>query len=79
MEKLRKMILHKTIYDMRHIKRYSSTLAKPLSQLFNQPKSKFQFFIKNQTVSKLFMLIHIHVNNTLGKCVLISSMKIYIQ
>lgn len=62
MNKLRNMILRKfinTTYDMQHVKRYSNALAKPLSQLFNQPKSTLKFFIKNQTVSNLFMLIYI--------------------
>lgn len=49
------MILRKTIYDVRHcrhLKRYNVTLAKPLSELFNNPKSKFKFFVKKHTVSK---------------------------
>ncbi|XP_025206949.1 mitochondrial intermediate peptidase [Melanaphis sacchari] len=43
------MILRKTIHDVRYAKRYSVALAKPLSELFNQPKPKFKFFVKNQT------------------------------
>lgn len=46
------MILRKMIYDVRHLKRYSVSLAKPLSEQFNQPTSTFKFFVKNQTVSK---------------------------
>ncbi|VVC37986.1 Hypothetical protein CINCED_3A021172 [Cinara cedri] len=52
MDKLRNMILRKTVYDIRHsgyLKRCNVTLAKPLSELFNYPKSKFKFFAKNQT------------------------------
>ncbi|KAE9540018.1 hypothetical protein AGLY_005270 [Aphis glycines] len=43
------MILRKTIHDVRCAKKYSVALAKPLSELFNQPKPKFKFFVKNQT------------------------------
>jgi len=48
--KLQNMILRKTIHDVRCAKKYSVALAKPLSELFNQPKPKFKYFVKNQTV-----------------------------
>lgn len=46
------MILRKMVYDVQHLKRYSVSLAKPLSEQFNQSTSKFRFLVKNQTVSK---------------------------
>jgi len=59
MDKLRTMILRKTIHDAQHLKRYSVALPNALSQLFNQPKSRFKFLVKNQTVSYLFILLNI--------------------
>lgn len=44
------MILRKTIHDVQYAKKYSLALAKPLSVHFNQPKPKFNYFVKNQTV-----------------------------
>lgn len=56
MDKLRKMILRKSIFDVRHLKKYSVALPKPLNEVFNQPEKKFRFFVKNQTVSKYFFI-----------------------
>jgi hypothetical protein len=56
MDKLSKMILRKSIYDVRHLKRYNVTLPKPLSEVFNEPEKKFRFFAKNQVVSKYFLI-----------------------
>lgn len=51
MNKFRNMVLRKTIFDVRHLKKYSVSSAKPLYELFNHPKLKLNFFVKNNTVS----------------------------
>lgn len=59
MDKLQKMILKKTIYNVQHLKRYSVPSVNTLLEKFNQPQSKFKLLVKNQTVSKLYLLINI--------------------
>jgi len=59
------MFLRKSIYNVQQMKRYSVTLTKGnLTELFNQPKSKFKFFMKNQTVSNVnFISINVFFCN----------------